>query len=156
IGLGVVAEVVVLGVADLTDHDCTLFAGVSYNLAQRLFQGALHDLSAGFLIVILEPEIIERGRAADQSNATAGDNAFFHGSAGRVHSVFHAGFLFLHFGFGRGADFDYSNATHQLGQPLLQLLAVIVAGGFFRLRTDFAHAAFNLRALAFAFHDRGV
>src|SRR6185369_8079843 len=41
-------------------------------------------------------------------------------------------------------------------QPLLQLLAVVVAGGFFDLAADFLHPAFNVRVLAFAFDDRGV
>src|SRR6267378_3140101 len=71
-----------------------------------------------------------------------------------MHRIFHAGFLFLHFGFGCGADFDHGYATDQLRQPLLQLLAVIVAGGLLDLAANLAHAAFNLRVLAFAF-DQG-
>src|SRR4029077_12143923 len=49
-----------------------------------------------------------------------------------------------------------SHAADQLRQPLLQLLAVVVAGGFFDLAADFLHPAFNVRVLAFAFDDRGV
>ena len=50
----------------------------------------------------------------------------------------------------------YGDAADQLRQPLLQLLAVVVAGGLFDLAANFLHAAFDLRVLAFAFDDRGV
>ena len=73
-----------------------------------------------------------------------------------MHRVFHAGFLFLHFGFGRGADFDYGYATDQLRQPLLQLLAVVVAGGLVDLAANFLHAAFDLAVLALALDDGRV
>ena len=73
-----------------------------------------------------------------------------------MHGVFDAGFLFLHFGFGCGADFNDGHATDQLRQPLLQLLAVVVAGGLVDLAANFLHAAFDLAVLAFAFDDGGV
>ena len=38
----------------------------------------------------------------------------------------------------------------------MQLLAVVVAGGLFHLGADFLYPAFDLNALAFAFHDGGV
>ena len=94
--------------------------------------------------------------ATDQRNAAAGDDAFFDGSAGSVHRVFHAGFLFLHFGFGRGADLDHGNAADELRQAFLELLAVVVAGGLVDLAANFLHAAFDLARLAFAFDDGGV
>src|SRR6185437_3321006 len=156
VGLGVVAEVRFFRFTNLADHNRAFLAGVVDNLSERLFQSALHNFHAGHLIIVLDFEIIECRRATHQSNAAARDNAFFHGCAGRVHGIFDAGFLFLHFGFGCGAHFDYGNATHQLRQPLLQLLAVVVAGDVLDLSADFLYAAFDLYALAFAFHDRGV
>src|SRR6185437_593732 len=156
VGLGVVAEVRFFRFTNLADHNRAFLAGVVDNLSERLFQSALHNFHAGHLIIVLDFEIIECRRATHQSNAAARDNAFFHGCAGRVHGIFDAGFLFLHFGFGCGAHFDYGNATHQLRQPLLQLLAVVVAGDVLDLSADFLYAAFDLSALAFAFHNRGV
>src|SRR5258707_9094778 len=73
-----------------------------------------------------------------------------------MHGVFDAGFLLFYFGFGCGADFDYGYATDQLRQPLLQLLAVVVAGGLIYLAANFFYAAFDFRVLAFAFDDGGV
>src|ERR1035438_4526251 len=73
-----------------------------------------------------------------------------------MHRIFHARLRFFHFGFGRGSYFDHRYATDQLGQPLLQLLAVVVAGGLFDLSTNFFYAALHLTGLAFAFDDGGV
>ena len=62
---------------------------------------------------------------AQQRHAAAGDDAFFQrGLRGRL-GVFEQRLALLHFGFGRGADVDLRHAAGQLGQPLLQLLAVV-------------------------------
>ena len=95
-------------------------------------------------------------QAAEQRHAAAGDDAFFDGRAGRVQRVFDAGFLFLHFGFGRGADVDDGHAAGELGQAFLQFLAVVVGGGFLDLAADLVDAALDLGALAVAFDDGGV
>jgi len=58
-----------------------------------------------------------------------------------VHGVFHTRFLLFHFGFGSGSNFDHRHATDQLRQPLLQFLAVVVAGGLIDLAANFFHAA---------------
>src|SRR5271166_2175518 len=155
VGEGVVAEVDLLGVEHLAQNDSAFFAGVLGDHAQGLGDGALDDVDADLLIAF-GLHLFEHAGATGQSYAAAGDNAFFHGRAGGMHRVFHAGFLFLHFGFGCGADFDYGYATDQLGQPLLQLLAVVVAGGLVDLAANFFYAAFDLAVLAFAFDERCV
>src|ERR1700685_3865165 len=73
-----------------------------------------------------------------------------------MHGVFDAAFLLFHFGFGGGAYFNYGYASDQLRQPLLQLLAVVVAGGLVDLAANFFYAAFDLVVLALAFDDGGV
>ena len=73
-----------------------------------------------------------------------------------MHGVFHTGFLFLHFGFGGGADFDYGHSADKLRQPLLQLLAVVVAGGLLDLAANLLDPAFDVAVRAFAFDDGGV
>src|SRR6185437_633478 len=152
---GVVAEVGVLRVEHFAQNNCALFAGVLGDLAQRFLDGAFHDVDADLLIAF-ELNFVEGSGRTGQRDASAGDNAFLDGCAGGMHRIFHAGFLFLHFGFGRGANFDYGNATDQLRQPLLQFFAVVVAGGLFDLATNFLYAAFDIRRLAFAFDDGGV
>src|SRR5579859_4283244 len=154
-GLGVVAEVGVFVLADLADHNCAFFAGVANDLAQGLFQGALYDVGAGQLIAF-QLQLVNRRDAAHQGHAAAGDNAFLDCRAGCVHGVFHPGLFLFHFGLGGCAYFNDGDAADQLGQPLLQLLAVVVAGGLLDLGADLFHPAFDLRALAFAFHDGGV
>ena len=70
--------------------------------------------------------------------------------------VFDAGLLFLHLGFGRGADVDDGHATGELGQAFLELLAVVVGGGLLDLAADLVHAALDVGRLAVAFDDGGV
>src|SRR6266705_1129198 len=154
-GLGVVAEVGVLGVANSADHNGPLFSGVFDDLAQRLFERPAHDVGAD-LLVRFQLQLLNCRDAAQQGHASAGDNAFLDGRAGGMHGVFDPGLLLFHLGLGGGADFDDGYASDQLRQPLLQLLAVVVAGGFVDLAADLLHPAFNLRALAFAFDDGGV
>jgi hypothetical protein len=104
----------------------------------------------------LELELVERGLGTDEGDAAAGDDAFFHGRAGGVQGVFDAGLLLLHLGLGGGTDVDDGHAASELREALLELLAVVVAGGLFDLAADLAHAALDVRLLAGAFDDRGV
>ena len=102
------------------------------------------------------PSLSMAAAAADEGHAAAGEDAFFDGRAGGVHGVFDAGLLFLHLAFGRGADVDLGHAAGELGEALLELLAVVVAGGLVDLRADLFDAAFDVACLAGAFDDRGV
>ena len=72
----------------------------------------------------------------DQRGAAAGHDALFHGRAGRGERVLNAQLAFLHFDLGRSADVDHRYAARQLGQALLQLLAVVIGGGLFDLGAD--------------------
>src|SRR6266853_3049130 len=154
-GQGVVAEVVVLRIVDLPQHDGAFFAGVLGDLAQRLYESTLHNVDADLLIA-LELQLVECGDAAGQGYTAARDNAFFDGRTGGVHGVFDASLLLFHLGLGRGTYLDDSHATDQLCQPLLQLLAVVVAGGLLDLAANFLYSAFDLGVLAFAFEHCGV
>jgi hypothetical protein len=46
-----------------------------------------------------------------------------------VQGVLDAGLLLLHLDLGRGTDVDDGDAARELGEALLELLAVVVAGG---------------------------
>ncbi len=70
--------------------------------------------------------------------------------------IFNAGFFLFHFNFGRSADFDHCNAADQLGQSLLELLAIVVGGGLLDLGADLLDTAGNGVFLAVAVDDGGV
>src|SRR6185295_8521530 len=97
--------------------------------------GALDDVDADLLIAA-ELQAVERLRRANQRHAAAGNDAFFHGRFGRVHRVLDARLLLFHLGFGRRPDLDDGDAADQLGQALLQLLAVVVGGRVLDLRAE--------------------
>src|SRR3954451_10149837 len=69
--------------------------------------------------------------------------------------VLDAVLLLLHLGLGRRPDLDDRDAAGQLGQPLLQLLAVEVGVGRLDLLLDLLDAALDLLGVAGAIDDRG-
>src|SRR5262249_46499921 len=140
---------------DLADDHRTLFPGIADDLAQGLFHGALHDAGAGLLIA-LELEAFDRRDAAHQGDAAAGNDALFDRCTGGVHRVFHSGLLLFHFGLGGRTDLDRRHAAHELCQALLELLAVVVAGGLLDLGANLFHAAFDLLGAALTLDDGGV
>src|SRR5207237_6225156 len=88
--------------------------------------------------------------------AAAGDDALFHRGAGRVQRVFDAGLFLLQLRLTGGADVDLRHAAGQLGQSLLELLAVVVGGGDVDLAADLLDAALDRLGVAGALDDRGV
>jgi hypothetical protein len=73
-----------------------------------------------------------------------------------VLGVFEQRLALLHLGLGRGADVDLSHAAGQLRQPLLQLLAIVVAVGLLDLLADLLGPPVDLVLLAGAADDRRV
>src|SRR6202035_3036442 len=119
-------------------------------------QRLAHDLDAGLLVVVLGAQALELLGSTQQRNAAAGNDAFFDGRTGRMHRVVNAVLALLDFDFGRAADADHRDAARELGQTLLQLLAVVVRGGFLDLRLDLRHACLDVGLLAGAVDDGGV
>ena len=70
----------------------------------------------------------------DQRGAATGDDALLDGRAGRGDGVLDAVLLLLQLHLGVGADLDHADAAGELGQALLQLLAVPVGVGAPRSR----------------------
>src|ERR1700733_14891022 len=93
---------------------------------------------------------------AQQSDATARYDAFFNRRTGRMHRVINAILALLHLDLGRAADADHRDAARELGQTLLQLLTVVVRGGFLDLRLDLVDSRLDVGLLADAVDDRGV
>ena len=77
----------------------------------------------------------------EQRDAAAGHDALFDRGAGGAERVLDAVLLLLQLGLGGGADLDDGHAAGQLGQPLLELLAVVVRGGVLDLGLDLASCA---------------
>ena len=74
-----------------------------------------------------------------------------------MHGVLNTRLLLFHFGLGRSAHLNNSDTADQFRQPLLQLLAVIVAGRLIDLAANFLHSAFeSSTCLPLAFDDGGV
>src|SRR3546814_15240053 len=65
-------------------------------------------------------------------------------------------FLLLDLDFGRTADADHRDTAGKLGEPFLQLLAVIIAGGRLDLLADLRDAAVDVGLGTDAVDDRGV
>ena len=126
---GVEAVVRVGAGADLLEHNRAFVAGIASDLAQRLFAGAANDVDTD-LFVTHGLETIECLSGAQESNATTRNDTFFNGSARGMQGILDASFLFLHLGFGGSTDLDDGHTTGELGQALLELLAVVVGGGF--------------------------
>src|SRR6476660_8868637 len=64
--------------------------------------------------------------------------------------------LLFHFDFRRTTDLDHGNATGELGQPLLQLLLIVVGGGVLDLLLDLGDTALDVGLLAGTVDDRRV
>src|SRR4051812_24126587 len=135
-------------------HDAALEAGVEGDLLDRGLERDLHDAGTGQLVT-LEVDLLERGLARVQErHATTGDDALLHRSLRVGDGVLDAVLLLLELDLGRGADLEHRNATGQLGQPLLQLLAVVVAVRLLDLVLDLVDPAGDLVAVTGALDDR--
>ena len=71
----------------------------------------------------------DRGPRPEQGDAAAGDDALLDGRPGRRQGVLDAVLLLLELDLGGRADLDDGDAAGQLGQALLELLAVPVGVG---------------------------
>ena len=133
--------------ADHLDDDRAVLAGVRGDAAQRLLERAAQDVDTG-LDVALGLDAVKRGQRVDQGHAAARDDAFLDRGAGGAQGVLDAVLLLLQLGLGRGADLDHRHATGELGQPLLQLLAIEVGGRGLDLGADLLDAALDRRLVA--------
>ena len=92
----------------------------------------------------------------DQRGAAAGDDALLDRRAGSRDRVLDAVLALLELDLGVGTDADDPDAAGELGEPLLQLLAVPVGVGVVDLAADLPDAVLDLVRLAAAVDDGGV
>src|SRR5712675_1907735 len=155
-GLRVEAVGILILLKDLADDHGTVFSGIDRDLAGRIGQRLAHDLDAGLLVVVLGAQPLEMLGGTQQGDAAARHDAFLDRRPGRMHRVINAILALLDLDFGRAADADHRDAARELGQTLLQLLTVVVRGGFLDLRLDLHNACFDVGLLAGAVDDGGV
>ena len=97
---------------------------------------------------------VERLLRDQQRDAAARHDALLEGGAGGLQRVFDAMLLLLHLGLGGCADLDHGNTASQLGEALLELLAIEIGVGVFDLVLDLADPALDPIAVTVAIHDR--
>src|SRR5436305_3973599 len=154
--LGIVAVVDVLAVQELANDDRAVGAGVLGDLPSRPLEGLADDVDTDLLVRIGRGQLVERLDRVEQRDAATGDDTLFDRRTGRMHRVVDAVLALFHLNLGRTADPDYRNAAGKLCEALLQLLAVIVGGGFLDLLPDLRAAAIDIGLLAAAVDDRRV
>ena len=128
LGLGVKAESFRLVFEDLADDDRAFHARVFGDLASRGFKRLEHDIDARLNVGIVVGDLADGVLGAQQRHAPARYNAFLDRGAGRVEGVLDPILLLLDLDLGRTADANYGDASGELGEPLLQLLAIVVGG----------------------------
>ena len=92
----------------------------------------------------------------DERHATAGDDALLDGSLRVADGVLDAVLALLELDLGGRADLDDGHAAGQLGQALLELLAVVVGVRLLDLGADLVDPAGDLVGVARALDDGGL
>src|SRR5215212_1448972 len=92
----------------------------------------------------------------NKGRAATGDDALFDGCSGCRDSILDAVLLLLELHLCGGANLDHADATSELGDPLLQLLAIPVGVGAADLGLQLCHPSLDLCSGAGAVNDRGV
>src|SRR6266566_4078253 len=156
VGLGVVAEVLVLRLLHLPDDDRRLGARVLRDHPHRLLERPAHDLTADLLVFIAPLHLVEHALAPQQRHTTARDDALLDRGARGVQCIFHACLLLFHLGLGGRTHVDHGNAARELREPLLQLLLVVIGRGLLDRRLDFLDAALDRLGFALSADDRRV
>src|ERR1700730_16499476 len=155
-GLGVETAGILILLEDLADDHRAVLARVDRDLAGRIGQRLAHDIDASLLVVVLGAKPLEVLGGAQQRDAAARHDAFLNRRTGRMHRVINAILTLPHLDLGRAADADHRDAAGELGETLLQLLTVVVRGGFLDLRLDLIDARLDVGLLAGAADDGGV
>src|SRR5690606_36771611 len=114
-----------------------------------------YDVRAGE-VVALEVELVQHAGGLKQGHATTGDDARLDGRASRGQRVLDAVLLLLELDLGGRADLDAGDAAGELGEPLLQLLAVPVGVGLLDLGLVLGDAPVDVGLVAGTLDDRGV
>src|SRR5450759_1133487 len=139
---GVVAEAG-LHATNLLDHDFAMSSGVVGNLADRVLEGAADDIDTNLGVGIGQLELVQNGLAVEEGCAATGDHAFLDAGPHGGQSVLDAVLLLLELDLGGRAHLDDGNAAGELGEALLELLAVVIGGGVLDLDSDLRNSSLH-------------
>jgi hypothetical protein len=143
-------------VAHLLRHDAAFEAGVDGDLLQRRLGRDLDDVGTGGLVA-LQGELVEGGLGRlQQRDATTGDDALFDGGLRVADGVLDAVLALLELDLGGRARLDDGDAAGELGEALLELLAVVVGVRLLDLGADLGDPAGDLVGVAGALDDGGL
>src|SRR5690606_16287113 len=140
---------------DLVHDDAGLEARVEGDLLQRSLECDADDVRSGRLVA-LQRQGVEDLRRLDERDATTGDDALLDSSLRVADGVLDAVLALLELDLGGRTRLDDGHAAGELGEALLQLLAVVVAVGVLDLAADLGHATLDRRRLSGALDDRGL
>ncbi|EME62236.1 DNA polymerase II large subunit [Rhodococcus ruber BKS 20-38] len=142
-------------VAHLLGDDAGLEAGVEGDLLQRSLEGDLDDVGTGGLVT-LELQVVQNRGGLQQRDAAAGDDALLDRSLGVADGILDAVLALLELDLGGGTGLDDRDTAGQLGQALLQLLAVVVRVRRLDLGADLVHATGDGVGVAGTVDDGGL
>jgi hypothetical protein len=100
--------------------------------------------TGGLVALELLGQLVDGGLGPQQGHAAAGDDTLLDGGLGGRHGVLDAVLLLLELHLGGGADLEDGHAAGQLGEALLELLAVVVGVGVVDLGLDLGDAALEV------------
>src|SRR5207249_2525612 len=112
-GFGIESEGWLFRLANFAHNARTFVAGIGNDQPDGLFESALHNSYAD-LFVAFELQLFKSRNRAQECDATARFDTFVYSSTGRMHRVFDARLLLLHFRLGRRADLDDSHTADKL------------------------------------------
>src|SRR5262245_26025438 len=138
----------------LNDHS-TILAGIGGDGAQWLLQSAAQDLhtSGG---VAIKPDLVERLNGVDQRHAAARHEALLDGCTSRRERVLNASLAELKLDLGASTDLDQTYAAGELGETLLELLPIVIAGRVVDLGLDLLDAGLDGLGIALALNNGGL
>src|SRR5581483_5984035 len=106
-------------------------------------------------LIATEIQVVQGGDSGHQRGTATRDNTLFDSGASGGKRILHAMFLLFQLDFGGSTDFDHAHATGKFRQALLQLLAVIIAGGLVDQGTNLSDASLDSFLRASTLNDGG-
>src|ERR1700720_793981 len=154
--LRVEAEAVGVLLKDLADHDRAILAGIECDLARRPRERFANNVHAVLLVLIRSADALEHLGGAQERHPAAWQDAFLDSRTGRVHGIIDAILALLHLDLRSTADADDRDAAREFGEPLLELLAVVIGGGLLDLCLDLGNPRLDIALLTGTADDRSV
>ncbi|QBZ61067.1 hypothetical protein PoMZ_08013 [Pyricularia oryzae] len=157
-GIVALAEVGAELVHELANNDGALKTGVLDDRPGRAGDGVLDDADTELLVEVGRLDVAQGlAGSLEQSGTTTGQDTLLDGGAGGVKGIDEAVLLLTDLDLRRAADLDDGNTARELGQTLLELLLLVLRGGWVSHNTTDLLAPLGDHVLAaLAVKDNGV